>query len=284
MLAAAAALILALSAFAQEVETTGNLVLIGGGAKPPEAMRKFVELAGGPEALIVVFPTASAEEDTGDYYIELFAEQGCDHVVVADVHSSSDAADPETADTVRRAAGIFFAGGDQRRITAALLGTAVGDAVVEAYSSGAVIGGTSAGTACQSGLMITGDGDFSLLDADNVELSPGLGLFAGVIVDQHFVARRRCNRLISVVLEHPELIGVGIDEDTAVWVRPDNTFEVLGEGWVVVYDASKSLVTRRPREKGQVGLGVHGMVTWVLQPGETFDLTTRALVDVGDAP
>lgn len=284
MVAAAAALILALSAFAQEVETTGNLVLIGGGAKPSEAMHKFVELAGGPEALIVVFPTASAEPDTGAYYIGLFAGLGCSHIVVADVHSSCDAANPETAEVVRRAGGIFFAGGDQRRITAALLGTAVGDAVMKAYSSGAVIGGTSAGTACQSGLMITGDGDFSLLNADNVELSPGLGLFAGVIVDQHFVARRRCNRLISVVLEHPELLGVGIDEDTAIWVRPDHTLEVLGTGWVVVYDASRSLVTRQPRGTGRVGLGVHAMVTWVLQPGEVFDLTTRALVNQGGTP
>ncbi len=188
---------------------------------------------------------------------------------------------PETsilADRVRSAGGIFFSGGDQRRITEALLGTLVGDAVQQAHHRGAVIGGTSAGTACQSPLMITGDGDFTVITADNVELWEGLGLFPGVIVDQHFVARGRHNRLISVVLEHPELLGVGVDEATAVWVRPNGTFEVLGEGWVVVYDASKSEVVRQDGPEGRTDLGVHSLKTHVLLPGDVFDLNRRAVV------
>lgn len=260
----------------------GHLVLNGGGAKPAEVMEKFVELAGGPEALIVVFPTASAEEDTGEYYQGLFAEYGCENVVVAEVRSAADASNEEIADLVLRAGGIYFAGGDQRRITQALLGTPVGEAVTRAFARGVVVGGTSAGTACQSSLMITGDGDFNVITADNVELWQGLGLFQGVIVDQHFVARQRYNRLISVVLEHPELLGVGVDEETAVWVRPDGTFKVLGNGWVVVFDASGSRVSRRYRGPDQVALGVHDMATFVLQPGEVFDLKKRAVVCAED--
>jgi len=123
--------------------------------------------------------------------------------------------------------------------------------------------------------MITGDGDFTVITADNVELWPGLGLFRGVIVDQHFVARRRHNRLISVVLEHPELLGVGIDEDTAVWVRPDGSLKVLGEGWVVVYDATTAEVHRRSRDANGDDLGVHGMTMHVLLPGDVFDVPSR---------
>lgn len=257
----------------------GHLVLIGGGSKPREVMEKFIELAGGPEAAIVVFPTASGEPDTGDYYRDLLiGEYGCSNVFVADVRTRDHAGDATMADRVRKANGILFSGGDQRRITEALLGTLVGEAVQQAHRRGAVIGGTSAGTACQSSLMITGDGDFTVIAADNVELWEGLGLFPGVIVDQHFVARGRHNRLISVVLEHPELIGVGVDEATAVWVRPNGTFQVLGEGWVVVYDAHDGEIHRTDGPEGRTGLGVHSLKTHVLLPGEVFDVQSRGVV------
>jgi cyanophycinase len=256
----------------------GHLVLNGGGSKPDAVMEKFIELAGGTEARIVVFPTASNESDTGEYYQDLFAGYGSKNVAVAEVHSKADAADPDLVELVAEVDGIWFSGGDQRRITEALLGTPVGEAMISAHRRGAVVGGTSAGTACQSPLMITGDGDFTVINADNIELSEGLGLFEGVIVDQHHVARRRNNRLISVVLEHPELLGVGVDEATAVWVRPDGTFEVLGDGWVVVYDASRAIVTRAPQNRLGKPLGAHGVITHVLLPGDVFDVTTRNVV------
>ncbi len=257
----------------------GHLVLVGGGDKPHAVMEKFVELAGGTDAAIVVFPTASGQESTGADYLELLRKgHGCRNVVVADVRVRDDAASSELAATVASAGGIFFTGGDQRRITATLLGTPVGDAVRAAFDRGAVVGGTSAGTACQSSLMITGDGDFSVVRAANVELAPGLGLFPGVIVDQHFVARQRQNRLISVVLEHPEMLGVGIDEATAIWVRPDGTFTVIGEGWVMVFDAAGAEVTRRVHD-GKVDLGVRALLTHVLLPGEGFDLAARRVVE-----
>jgi cyanophycinase len=259
-------------------EARGHLVLNGGGSKPAVVMEKFIELAGGPDAAIVVFPTASELPDTGQYYVDLFTDDyGCSDVSVADVRSTQDAQDPVLAARVAAAGGVFFSGGDQRRITEVLLGTAVGDAVRDAFESGAVVGGTSAGTACQSQLMITGDGDFTIIAADNVELGEGLGLFPGVIVDQHFVARSRHNRLISVVIERPELLGVGVDEATAVWVRPNGTFEVLGEGWVVVYDARDAEITHQEGPGGRHDLGVHELVTHVLLPGEVFDPADRTL-------
>ena len=257
----------------------GHLVLNGGGSKPAVVMETFIELAGGPDADIVVFPTASEEIDTGDVYQEIFDSFGCRSVRVAEVHDGDDALDEVLAARVESANGIWFSGGDQRRITRALIGTPVGKAVQTAFGRGAVVGGTSAGTACQSGLMITGDGDFTVITADNVELWNGLGLFRGVIVDQHFVARRRHNRLISVVLEHPELLGVGVDEATAVWVRPDGSFKVLGEGWVMVFDAVDAKITSGPWRDGGTALGVHGLTTHVLLPGDVFDVSTRRVVE-----
>jgi cyanophycinase len=270
---------------APDQPSRGHLVLNGGGSKPAVVMEKFIELAGGRDAEIVVFPTASELEDTGDYYRDLFTDEyGCSNVWWADVHDRQDADDADLAERIAAADGIFFSGGDQRRITESLLGTPVGLAVNAAFGRGAVVGGTSAGTACQSPLMITGDGDFSVITKGNVELWEGLAFFPGVITDQHFVARGRQNRLISVVLEHPELLGVGVDEATAVWVRPDGTFKVVGEGWVMVFDAAKARVTSGPWRDGATALGVHGLATHVLLPGEVFDTTTRKVVEVDPWP
>jgi cyanophycinase len=257
----------------------GHLILIGGGEKPPEAMRKFVELAGGPQALIVAIPTASSEPDTGAYYVKLFKEEyGCTSVVALEIKSKADAMRPDYAELAGKATGIFFGGGDQIRITNALLSTPVGAAIADAFNRGAVIGGTSAGTACQSDPMITGEGDFKVIRANSVELWKGLGFFRGVVVDQHFIARQRSNRLLSVILEHPDLLGVGVDEDTAVWVRPDDTFQVIGTSCVMVLDAKGVEVTRRMVETGLDLLGVHGMRVHILLPGESFDLARRTIL------
>jgi cyanophycinase len=274
-----AVVIWAAAAIAQAPATRGHLVLIGGGEKPPEALRKFVELAGGPHALIVAIPTASTEPDTGAYYVKLFREEyGCANVVALEIKSKADAMRADYAELARRAGGVFFGGGDQIRITNALLGTPVGAAIADAFNRGAVIGGTSAGTARQSDPTITGEGDFKVIRANSVELWHGFGFFRGVVVDQHFIARQRSNRLISVILEHPDLLGVGVDEDTAVWVRPDDTFQVMGWSCVMVLDAKGAEVTRKPVDTGLDLLGVHGLKVQILLPGERYDLVRRAVI------
>ena len=273
------AFVLAAPGLAADGAPKGHLVLIGGGDKPPEAMRKFVELAGGKDAPIVAIPTASSEPDAAEYYEKLLREEhGCTNAVSLRIRSKADAQRAEWAALARKARGIFFGGGDQIRITNALLGTPVGDAIAAAFAEGAAVGGTSAGTACQSEVMITGEGDFSLVATRSVEIWKGLGFLpADVVVDQHFLKRQRQNRLLSVVLENPGLLGVGVDEETAIWVRPDGTFQVLGRSAVMVLDAKGADVTRRPRETGQDSLGVHDLKTHLLLPGETFDLGTRTI-------
>jgi cyanophycinase len=257
----------------------GHLVLVGGGDKPAAAMKKFVELAGGPQALIVAVPTASSEPDTGAYYVKLFKDEyGCGNVVALDIKTREDAMRPDLAETASKAGGIFFAGGDQSRITKAILDTPVGKAIADAFARGAVVGGTSAGTACQSNPMITGEGDLKMIKANTMELAPGFGFFRGVIVDQHFIKRQRSNRLFSVILEHPDLVGVGVDEDTAVWVRPDRTFEVIGAGSVMVIDATSASVRRVPGDKGKDLLGAQNVRVHIVLPGEVFDLGKKVRV------
>ncbi|MGN6184014.1 MAG: cyanophycinase, partial [Thermoanaerobaculia bacterium] len=259
----------------------GHLMLIGGGDKPRAAMEKFIELAGGKSAPIVVIPTASQEPDLNEYYTNLFAkEYGSTDVVVLPIVTKEDANRPELVAASKRARGIFFGGGDQVRIINALAGTPVLDALREAYRNGAVVGGTSAGTACQSEMMITGEGDFKVIQTHSVEAVEGLGfLRSDVIVDQHFIARQRQNRLISLLLEHPGHIGVGVDEDTAIWVRPDDTFVVIGAGSAMVFDPTGSSIQRHAAATaGKELLGVHGMRLHIVLPGEVFDMAHRVPV------
>lgn len=256
----------------------GHLVLNGGGKKPDVVMNKFIELAGGTDALILVIPTASELMDTGSFYRHLFEDPyGCTQVKPLEIHHRKQAERNSYVELVKQAGGIFFAGGDQRRITAALLNTPVGDAIREAYWRGACIGGTSAGTACMSQAMLTGEGDFDRIAADRVELVPGFGFFPRAILDQHFVARSRQNRLLSVILQNPNYLGIGVDEATAVWLKPSGVVEVLGEGWVQVYVPDPARVTRRHTEQGLTHLGVVGMTVHILQPGDQFNLTDHSV-------
>lgn len=257
----------------------GHLVLVGGGEKPAEAMKKFIELAGGKDAPIAVVPTASTEADTAQYYIDLFKKElGCSDVVVLPIVDKADALKPEVVAAAARARGVFFGGGDQVRITNALLGTPTLDAIRAVFSKGGVIGGTSAGLACQSRLMITGEGDFKVIREGAVEIKEGLGFLDDVILDQHFIARQRSNRLMTVLLEHPDHLGVAVDEDTAIWIRPDLTFDVMGDSSVMVLDAKGSAVTKKAAGKGGGLLGVRGMRVHILVPGQTFDLSKRDVV------
>lgn len=283
--AIAALALLSAVAHAGNPAPRGHLVLIGGGEKPADAMRTFVELAGGKDAPIVAIPTASSEADAAEYYEKLFREEyGCRNAVSLRIRSKADASRSDYAELAAKARGVFFGGGDQIRITGALLGTPVGDAIARTFGAGAVVGGTSAGTACQSEVMITGEGDFTQIRTRSVETWRGLGFLPpGVVVDQHFVKRQRENRLLSVVLERPDLLGVGVDEEAAVWVRPDGTFQVLGNSCVVVVDAKGAAVSRQGRDTGQDALGVHGLTVHVLLPGELFDLGARRVLP-GPAP
>jgi cyanophycinase len=267
----------------------GALVIVGGGPRPPEIRQRFVDLAGGPaKANVVVFAMASQEcKAGGDDEVAALRAMGVEAESRCLTRSEADA-DSNVA-RVARATGIWFGGGDQSRLTAALKGTRVESAMHERFAAGAVIGGTSAGAAVMSSLMITGDerhrgGDrlpsdssdaFLTIARDNVITAPGFGFITNAVVDQHFFRRKRHNRLVSVVLEHPDLIGVGIDESTALVVDSAGKWSVIGTSAALVYDARHATITA----PGVTPLGATGVAMSVLPAGSSYDPATgRAML------
>ena len=264
-------------------QTRGYLFIIGGGDRPENMMRRFVELAGGfGSGKIIVFPMASSEpEETGAALVSEFKKLGA-RQVESHVLTREQAMTEGSTRLLDGAGGVFFSGGDQSRQTAVLLNTDLHDRLLELYRQGCVMAGTSAGAAVMSEVMITGEErrqpeeghEFNTLEAANIVTTPGLGFLRSAIIDQHFVTRKRHNRLISLMAEHPSLLGIGIDEGTAVIVRPDETFEVIGEKSVVVYDATLAEVTIAPSRL----IALRGVVMHVLIAGDRFDLRSRKAV------
>jgi len=249
-------------AVAQPAPSKGHLLVIGGNGTTDAIVQRAVKLAGGAEGLVAVFPQASELAETGANAVAMWTKAGIGRAVALD---PKDAA---TLVTLKEATFIWFPGGDQNRLMKAFEGTGVPDAIRARYREGALVGGTSAGAAVMSASMITGEADLQSITAAKTELKPGLGLWPEVIVDQHFLKRQRHNRLVSAVLDHPELVGIGVDETTAVLVT-GREFEVIGKNSVVVIDARKAAVDKTPA--GGLATG-RGLVMSVLKEGMKFDL------------
>jgi cyanophycinase len=254
----------------------GHLFIVGGGDRDEPLMRRYVELAKGYGAgRFVIFTMASSVPDeVGPELVAEFKRYG-----VADASyyqlTREEAMNPESVGILEGASAVWFSGGDQALLTAALVGTPIHARMLELYADGCLIGGTSAGAAVMSDLMITGnerltngeEGTWEAILADDVLHSEGFGFVTNAVIDQHFVTRRRHNRLIAIVLENPTLVGVGIEESAAVIVRPDGAYEVLGEGQVIVYDARRAKTAKSPDGH----LGGHGLTMHVLLPGDVYD-------------
>lgn len=260
-------------------DARGHLVIIGGGERTTEIMQRFVELAGGKNANIVVIPLASGDaREAGEDAVAELKGLGAPHTSWL-LFSRAGAETDSICAKFEGATGIYFTGGDQVRITRVIVGTPVHRKLHQLYRDGAVIGGTSAGAAIMSKVMITGDelinkdssNIFTSIMRGNVETVEGLGFLDRVIVDQHFVKRKRLNRLISVVLEHPSLPGVGIDESTAIIVGPGQQAEVMGLGTVVVFDARDA---EGIHTDDHGNLAARGIELHIYSAGETFNLKT----------
>jgi cyanophycinase len=261
-------------------DAKGHLVIIGGGERTDEIMKTFVDLAGGPgKARIIVIPLASSTpQETGADYVKEFHGLGVTDVQAL-IPTRADAMTEATCATLDGITGVFFSGGDQVFITRVIVGTPLQKRLHALYREGAVIGGTSAGAAIMSKVMITGDelinkdssNIFHAIMKGNVQTIEGMGFLDKVIIDQHFVKRKRLNRLYSVVLENPSLPGVGIDESTAIIVGPGGTARVMGEGTVVVLDPRG---VRDIHADGHGNLAARNVVTSIFSAGEVFDLRT----------
>ena len=244
----------------------GHLVVVGGGQIGPEILEKALDLAGGASATVAILPQASELPETGGNAVETWKKAGAKSAVALDVKNPAEA-----ISAIKGASLIWFPGGDQNRLTQALGGTGITEAILQRYRDGATIGGTSAGAAVMSTVMITGDSDLQSVTAGKTKTAAGLALWPEVVVDQHFLKRQRQARLLSLVLDHPDLIGIGIDESTAVVVS-GSRIEVVGRSSVVVFDARRATVGKVP--EGQLATG-RNLTLHVLTPGMTMDLRRR---------
>jgi cyanophycinase len=257
----------------------GYLFIIGGGERDEPLMRRFIALAKAFDTgKIVVFTMAtSVPEEVRQSTLAEYERYGVKDVAVYHL-TREEALKPDAPKILDGAGGVFFTGGDQAKLTGVLLGTPILARIHEVYEKGGVIGGTSAGAAVQSEFMITGnekrtnneEGTWEVILAGDVEHTEGFGFVKNAVIDQHFVTRRRHNRLIAVVLENPSLVGVGIEESTAVLVRPGGKYEVLGEGQVIIYDARHAKTIKSPDGH----LGGHGLTMQVLLPGDVYDIAS----------
>ena len=261
-----------------EGATRGWIVPIGGAENKENdrrILRRFVEVSGGADADIVVIPTASKMHETGARYEAIFRDLGAARVTVMDFDTRRDCQEPNRLQRIDEATGIFFTGGNQLRLTALLGGTPVAQLIRKRNASGVTVGGTSAGASILSEHMIAFGDEGSSVVAGSVRLAPGLGLTNRFVIDQHFRERDRLGRLITALAYNPFAIGIGLDEDTAVFIGPDEVLEVEGSGGVTVVDASDvSFSSADSVSEGQP-VAILGLKVHVLTPGTTFDLNTR---------
>jgi cyanophycinase len=258
--------------------TRGWIIPIGGAENKENdrhILERFVRCSGGRDADIVVIPTASRLHETGPRYERLFKDIGAARVEVMDFDTRRDCQEPRRLERLGQATGIFFTGGNQLRLTTLLGGTPVAKLVRIRNASGVTVGGTSAGASILSEHMIAFGDEGSSVISGSVRLAPGLGLTNRFIIDQHFRQRDRLGRLLTALAYNPFAIGIGLDEDTAAFIGPDETVEVEGSGGVTIVDAADvSYSSMDSVTEGQpvcmLGLRMH-----VLVAGATFNLHTR---------
>lgn len=220
----------------------GPLLAIGGAEDKSHdriILRRFIDLSGNGSGKIAVIPSASSLANAGLQYRRVFHELGTDDVQVLDIREREDADDEAMAQAIRESTGIFMTGGNQMRLASILRGTRVAEAIRERHRSGIPVAGTSAGASVMSSVMVAGGQSGPTPRRKMARLSEGLGLIDSVIIDQHFTERNRVSRLVTMVSQHPGLLGLGIDEDTAALIHPDGVIEVIGRGSVLVVDGSR---------------------------------------------
>ncbi len=250
-----------LAVFAQIAVGQQRLLVVGGGTRPPEAMRKFVEWSGGAKARILVITWASGVPNES---FEALKKNFLLQYTVSVEHAPIRPLDAEKrllfVAQLKNATAIFFSGGDQNRIMDVLGDAELLTMLREKYDTGTPFGGTSAGAAVMSDPMMTGEADLKILDGTKVGVRLGLGLIPRVMFDQHFLVRQRHNRLFGFVMQNPAFLGIGIDEDNAVLISDNRTLDVVGTTHVMFVDGKD--------RKG-------AMLVNFLKPGERFDLKTR---------
>lgn len=256
-------ILLILCFFAVFTFSQERLLVIGGGDRTPDILQKIAEESGGEKGKLLVIPWAGGEQQE---YFDAFKK---DVEAVSKIQFIKSAFRPLTNETkaeflqqLKEATGIYFTGGDQNRVMEVLQDKQLLQAIKDKYNSGTFFCGSSAGTAVMSKIMITGEGDFKVIDGNKVETKEGIGLLSEIIVDQHFIVRQRQNRLLGLVLKYPQQLGVGIDEDTALFIKNNRISEVFGNSQIMIFDGRKE-----------------PMQVFFLKKGDKFDLIKRKRIN-----
>lgn len=261
---------------------SGKLVIIGGAEDHQRhctILRTVLEISGENRPAVAVIAAASSDpEQAGQDYEKVFGELGAGSVRVLKLDSRQNARDPDAAGCLQEAAVIFITGGDQLRLTSILGGTGLLEKLHERFTEGVVLAGTSAGASALSCTMIVGGSGRVPPQRALSELSPGLSFLPQVLIDQHFAQRGRFGRLLAVVALNPSLLGLGIDEDTAVIVREQRILEVIGSFGVTVIDGSSLLHSNITETAPHETLTLSSFILHILARGARFDLHERRLV------
>ena len=265
-------------------EATKLFVIGGAEKKGREArlLRFFCDLCGGAQGRITVISCASQVPlKTGEKYQKIFFGMGAASVKVLPVLSREEANSAEAVELIKQSTGIFISGGNQVKVAATIGGTQLEAALARQFRKGVPTGGTSAGASIVSSVMVAGGKSFTYPRRRSIRLSAGLGLLQDVIIDQHFRERDRIYRLATAVMSHPRNMGVGIDENTALYIENGTHASVMGSGTVSVLDGSG--VEYSSYADGHAGkpISIFGLTMHVLADGDGFDFATRTPIRNG---
>ncbi|MCG8432935.1 MAG: cyanophycinase [Gammaproteobacteria bacterium] len=259
-------------------ETRGYIVPIGGAEEKisdRHILSRFVEICGGNKSDIAVVPTASKLDDTGDRYRELLLDIGARKVHVLPFQERADCEREDYLETIQKVDGLFMTGGNQLRLSTMIGGTPVAQLIRRRNASGMHIAGTSAGAAFVPEHMIAGGEEGPTPKAEMTTLAPGLGLTNRFIIDQHFRERDRLGRLLAALAYNPFAVGMGLDEDTAAFIAPDETLKVVGSGGITIVDPSKLTYSSMSSAHKGDPVSLIGIRMHILVNGGTYDIETR---------
>ncbi|HZS04211.1 MAG TPA: cyanophycinase [Blastocatellia bacterium] len=256
----------------------GTLIIIGGSEDKRETkviLREAVRRIGSGRLVISTLASDYGEE-VWELYRRIFTELGVRQIGHLGIEYRDESEGDPRLDILAGATAMFFTGGDQLRITTRLGGTPLSDRIEEIFRRGGVIAGTSAGASALGEMMLVGSPGGGLFKVgDMVQMVPGLGLLRNVIIDQHFSERGRIRRLLGAVAQNPRMLGIGIDEDTAIIVENEADFQVLGAGAVYVVDGHDLSYTNISEDALGSTMSVFGVKLHVLSQGDGFNLKTR---------
>ncbi len=256
----------------------GFIIPIGGAEEKlhnPAILDRFVEICGGLQSRIGIIPTASELEDTGGNYEKLFRRIGVKHARVLPFITREDCQNGADVDYLDKCDGVFMTGGNQLRLSTTLGGTKVARTIRRRNAEGMHVAGTSAGAAFMPEHMIAGGSEGSTPSPDMVTMAPGLGLTNAFIIDQHFRQRDRLGRLLTALAYNPFAIGIGLDEDTAAFIRAGDELEVVGSGGITVIDPTDLRYSSMDRARRGEPVCLIGVKLHILVSGGRFDIASR---------